>query len=130
MRGVTKFVVLWAVGGAVACGPSISEMRMRALPGREASCALQFVPMDRDLQSGTGRWEIVGYVTLSETGMADPFAPRYRDLVRPRACAMGGTAVTLFANATNSYAISSGSTTAYAVLTERNAAAPAGPQPF
>lgn len=121
---------LLGVCGAVACGPSISEMRMMTLPAREATCALQFVPMDNDIQSGTGRWQIVGYVTLSETGMPDPFAPRYRDLVRPRACAMGGSAVTLFVNASNTAGISSGSTTAYAVLSERSAAAPAGPQPF
>ena len=90
---------------------------MLQVPPREEACALEFVQTSiSDLAPG-GAWEVVGYVVVNETGVADPFAEKYRALVRPRACAMGGEAVTIMQSATGmGMAGMQGSSVNYAVI--------------
>ena len=78
-----------------ACGPKagISETRMASAPAREPTCDLDLVSVDITAFSFNQEWEVLGYVTLSDHGVQDPNATENRELVRPRACAMGGTAV-------------------------------------
>jgi hypothetical protein len=113
-----------------ACGgPNVSEVRMSSFPSREPNCALEFLKLDNQMMSGQGPWEVIGQVAIGETGEQDPYDERYKAIVRPRACKMGGEAVAIMLNATNSTALSSGTTISYAVLRKRSAQ-PQAPQQF
>lgn len=110
-------VLLLALAG---CGPNVMEMRTLIVPGRAANCELEFRNFTMDeLAPGSGSHEVVGHVVLYETGIQDPFQQKYRDIVRPRACAMGGEGVTILNSATNNTAMGAGSTTDYAVVRKR-----------
>ena len=130
MRKILFVLSLLALG--TGCGPAISEMRLIAAPAREPACSLEFLSLTMEQVSPGGTHEIVGHVVLSETGVQDPFQPKYRDIVRPRACAMGGEAVTVLNSVTSSSGMGSGSTTDYAIVRKRGApsAAPALPPKF
>lgn len=115
------------------CGPNISEMRMASAPPRPDNCELQFLQLKiEDLAPMVGTYEQLGSVMLFETGVQDPFQQKYRDIVRPRACAMGGEGVTILNQATSQGAMGmSGSAVNYAVVRKRQApGAPAQPQKF
>ncbi|HEY0254438.1 MAG TPA: hypothetical protein VGC41_23080, partial [Kofleriaceae bacterium] len=81
----------------VACAPKVgtSEVRMIAAPPREASCKLEMVSVDITSIHFNQQWDVLGYVTFLDTGQQDPFAESNKQLVRPRACAMGGSAVAI-----------------------------------
>ena len=112
------------------CGPSVSEVRMANYPPREDNCVLEFVKADMgQLSSNEGPWELIGQIVLQEEGTQDPFAEEYRAIVRPRACAMGGEAVTIVMNATSEGLVSSGTAISYGVLRKRRAE-PSAPSTF
>lgn len=49
-----------------------------------------------------GSWDVVGYISLGILGdNVDPFSEKYLQLVRPRACKMGGEAFTISMLAVN-----------------------------
>jgi hypothetical protein len=125
-------LVLSLLALGVGCGPSISEVRMIAAPPREPTCELEFLNLTIEQLSPAGTHEILGDVVLAQSGIQDPYQPKYRDIVRPRACAMGGEAVTILNAATSSSAMGSGSTTVYAIVRKRAApsAVPAPPAKF
>jgi len=115
----------------VACGPKsgISETTMIQAPAREASCALQLVQADITQMSFNQTWDVLGYVTLLDHSIQDPAAEENRALVRPRACAMGGTSIAVALNSANTNQLGqSGSGIVYMVL--RPKAAPAAPTAF
>jgi hypothetical protein len=58
-------------------------------------------------------------VMLFETGVQDPRQEKYREAVRPRACAMGGEAVAILQQSTSTGAVGSGSAVDYAVVRKR-----------
>ena len=99
-----------------ACGPSVSVMTMKPMTARPADCPLEYVDVAFERITVDKEWTLVGYVTLSETGVQDPFAERYRAIVRPKACELGGTAVTMAMSTASQAAMGSGSGTVYAVL--------------
>ncbi len=110
-----------AVALAAACATTsspaaISETRMTFHPAREPGCSLEFVQSDMMKMRPGGEWEVVGYVNLSDVGAADPLSDKYKDLVRPRACAMGGEMVTIMLANTNQTAYGTGSGTVYGIL--------------
>jgi hypothetical protein len=111
------------------CGPAISEMRMGFAPPRPATCELKLVQADMMALAAGGSWEILGHIVLQETGIHNPFEERYMKIVRPRACAMGGEAVSILQAASTSTTFSSGSGVQYAVLRARAASAPAPSPP-
>ncbi|WP_394830665.1 hypothetical protein LVJ94_29575 [Pendulispora rubella] len=83
----------------LACGPSVSEVRMMAAPPREANCELEFLQLKvQDVAAG-GKYEILGHVVLGQEGVQDPLDPKYREQVRPRACRMGGEGVAVMMTA-------------------------------
>jgi hypothetical protein len=126
-KGRSLSVALWAL---VGCGPTISEVRTASAPAREPNCPLEFIQVDmNELSSGAGQWEMLGQVVLQEDGVQDPFAERYRALVRPRACAMGGEAVSIVMSATSQGLTTSGSATNYGVLRKRTGQ-PSAPKSF
>jgi hypothetical protein len=133
MRTLTFLVSLSAL--VAGCGPHVMEMRMASAPPRPDNCELQFLQLKiEDLSPMVGTYEQLGSVTLFETGVQDPFQQKYKDIVHPRACAMGGEGVTILQQATTSPAMfgPGGSAINYAVVRKRQApgAAPPPPQKF
>jgi len=83
------------IAALAACGPkaAISESRMAYAPSLPENCQLELVQVDITAVQFNQQWEVLGYVTLLDTKLQDPAAPENRALVRPRACAMGGSSV-------------------------------------
>lgn len=115
---------------ATGCGKSaITETRMISAPARAADCELDLVTVDITDLNFNRTWDVLGYVTLSDTSAQDPAAPENRALVRPRACGMGGTSVAVATNATSTGMLGqTGSGVSYMVL--RPKAAPAESEQF
>jgi len=123
MRIATCVVVL-ALG--VGCGKAaITETRIVQAPPRAANCPLELVTVDMTSMTFNQTWETVGFVSLSDRGAQDPNAEENRSLVRPRACAMGGTSIAVAANSTNTTAFGDGSALIYLILRPKPAAPPA-----
>jgi hypothetical protein len=95
------FMLLAACGGALAGGPDVSETRMVQAPPLPVDCTLQLVSVDITQVSFNQTWEVLGYVTLLNAGAQDPSAEPNKAMVRPRACAMGGTAIAVAMSAGN-----------------------------
>lgn len=100
----------WALLGALGllgCGPKsdIVETTMVHAPARAPDCRLELVQADPTSMAFNQRWEVLGYISLGDRGRQDPTSAENRAIVRPRACAMGGTsiAVALSATSTNVY---------------------------
>ena len=111
-----------------ACGPDVSEVRTSNYPPREEYCSLEYVQLNmHEVSSGQGPWELIGQILLQDEGVQDPFSPEYKEIVRPRACGMGGEAVGIVMNA-DSEGVASPDETAitYGVLRRRR---PEGEQP-
>ncbi|HVY30947.1 MAG TPA: hypothetical protein VHB79_30515 [Polyangiaceae bacterium] len=105
---------------ACACGPAINETRVQSYPSRREKCELEFIKLDmNDLSSPQGTWQVVGYVTVGDTGALDPFSEGNRAIVRPRACGMGGEGVAIMLNSSTTTALQTGSSISYAVLRHR-----------
>jgi len=113
-----------------ACGKAaITETRMAHAPARAPDCPLDLVQVDVTSVTFNQTWEVLGYVGLLDRGAQDPDAPENRALVRPRACAMGGTSIAVASNAASTNAIGqTGSGVNYMVLRARSA--PAAPTAF
>lgn len=80
--------------------------------------------------SPMGKYDVLGYVFVRQLAAADPYAEENRRLERPRACELGGQAVSIAISATGFGSTGQASSTAYAVLREKNAAPAAPPQTF
>ena len=106
-------------------------MRMMYAPPRDFPCPLTFVQADMMELSPMGRYDILGYVMVTQLAVPDPYAEENRRLVRPRACELGGDKVALMISsaATTQFGQHSG-TTAFAVLRDKVAAQRTAPQPF
>jgi hypothetical protein len=106
----------------VGCGPSVSEMRMVGVPPKPAGCPLEFLQLSMEQISPASpsySYEVIGHVMVFESGVQDPFQEKYRALVRERACTMGGEAVAIVQQATNSTMMASGTGIDYAVVRRR-----------
>jgi hypothetical protein len=115
-----------------ACGgPEIKETRLGFYPAREPACNLEFVQWDTRILQANGPWEVLGYLEISEKNPADPFSPKYRKIVRPRACHMGADAVSLVQSASKDARFGSGAGSTWAILRRRQMpGAPAAPTAF
>jgi hypothetical protein len=98
-----KHSVLFGLVLLSACSPKagISEVRMIHVAPREPGCKLEMVEADITSINFTQQWDVLGYITFADRGQQDPFSEENKQLVRPRACAMGGTSVAIAMNATN-----------------------------
>ncbi|MEO8845267.1 MAG: hypothetical protein ABI591_02090 [Kofleriaceae bacterium] len=121
MNNLSIVVVLVLAG----CGKAgISETRMISGTPRGATCNLDLVQVDITQISFNSTWDVLGYVTLLDKGTQDPAAPENREIVRPRACNMGGTAVAVAINGMSQNNLGrSGSGLVYMVLRPKTAAA-------
>ena len=118
----------------VACGgPAVGEVRT-GLPhqARGENCQLELVSITAsDMAPGArfgsgGQYEMVGMVTVGADEGTDAFSAKIKELVRPRACRMGGEVVSLLASGTDSNAYGHAQQSiAYQVWARRNTAAPA-----
>lgn len=118
MKHVARCILL-LLASLAACGPKagISETRMVHAPPREANCKLELVQVDITSVTFNQQWEVLGYVSMFDRGSQDPYAAENRELLRPRACAMGGTSVAIAQNATGQNAMGQqGSGIQYMVL--------------
>jgi hypothetical protein len=122
--------ILVATVALTACGPDVAETRLGFYPPREPECTLEFVQADPGLFGPTGPWELVGYVNISEKHTSDPFSPKYRKIVRARACSMGGEAVTVTQAASKDARFGSATGVTFGVLRHRRAPGPGPTNPF
>lgn len=104
---------------------------MMPAEARPANCELQFVQASMMDLSPMGKYDILGYVNVSELAVPDPLAEENRREVRPRACELGGSYVAIMISATNlnPYGIGKAGGTVYAVLRDKSRV-PAAPQRF
>lgn len=125
-----------ALAGLVAgCGPEVMETRLASAPQRPDGCELWFRQLNfQDLAPMIGTYELLGEVTLAESGVQDPFQQKYKDIVRPRACAMGGEGVTILDQVASTNPMGAkGTGVTFAVVRKRgtpSAVAPPPPQKF
>ena len=117
------FVLLLAAG----CTQNISETRMKSFPPHAKDCELQ-VLSGMPYGGESAVWDLAGVVTVGDLGSPDPFSVENKKIVRPRACAMGGEALSIMASQ-NSTAVASGSSVSYMVWRKRSAQG-ASPQKF
>jgi hypothetical protein len=119
------------VGLLMGCGPRVSEVRQASAPPRPENCDLEFLQLKmEDLAPGSGTYEVLGSVILQETGIQDPMQPKYREIVRPRACAMGGEGITILLSSSSAGPLGGGgSGTVYSVVRKRPAEGAAPPPP-
>jgi hypothetical protein len=124
-------MVLAVAAGCASQEPELASItRMMPAPARELSCALQFVQASIFDLSPLGKYDILGYVTVQQLAVADPFAEENRRIVRPKACELGGQFVALMLSSTSMGIDSDASVTAYAVLREKSAPISQPPQAF
>jgi len=121
---------LAAVASIAACAPQLVDVRM-GVPraARAPDCDLTVVSAT-DMAT-LAKYDQIGVVNLSnaEAG-TDPLAPEVRAIVRPRACAMGGEAISVMASG-DITARQSFRTTAYAAyLVWARKSAAGAPQKF
>jgi hypothetical protein len=123
-----------ALGALVACGPTLSEVRMGMFPANAPNCALQLVQVTpADMQPGgrLAEYQQVGMVSVSASAGTDPMSEEIRGLVRPRACAMGGEMIGLqMSGQSMGYMGSARTALAYSVWRHRAAPSNAPPQAF
>jgi hypothetical protein len=103
---------------------------MASVAPRPPNCELEFLQLTIGQISPAApeyEYEVVGHIALGENGVQDPLQEKYRQLVRPRACAMGGEAVAILQQATGSSVLGSGTAVDYAVVRKRPAPGAASP---
>ncbi len=130
MRQASFVIASLVLALGAGCSPSLSEVRLVVAPPRGPTCEIEFLTLTMEQLSTGGTHMIIGDLILAETGVQDPYQSRYRDVLRPRACAMGGDAVTILADAKSTGgAAGPTSATVYAVVQKRTApsAEPAPP---
>jgi len=130
MSKSARWTLLIVVTTAIGCGPDIKERRLGFYPSREPRCSLEFVQADMRMMGPSGPWEVVGYISISEKHISDPFSEKYRAIVRPRACRMGGEAVTIMQAASRESGHGSTTGTTWGVLRYRRAPNPQAPSQF
>ncbi|WP_394826072.1 hypothetical protein [Pendulispora albinea] len=86
----------------LACGPAVGEARIGApRPPKPENCTLQFASIsDTDTQQGGkfgagGEYEGIGVVMIGADEGTDAMSEKIREIVRPKACAMGGEMLSL-----------------------------------
>jgi hypothetical protein len=124
------FLAALALAGCASQPQLTSITRMMYAPPREFPCQLLFVQADMMELSPMGKYDILGYVMLTQLAVADPYAEENRRLVRPRACELGGDKVALMMSSATTTPFGQGSGTVYAVLRDKATAPRMAPQPF
>jgi hypothetical protein len=125
------FSIALTCAAALGCGPGVNETRMAMYPPNPPQCHLDVVNNATSpavAMMPDSPYELIGMVGLGQSGIQNPFSPEYIAIVQPRACAMGGDAVSLMASSVSTAGPMSSTGTAYAILRKRNAQA--SPQAF
>jgi hypothetical protein len=81
-----------------ACAPTVADIRTGVpRPPRDPACSLDVLnPTD---MATIMRYDQIGVVRLAnEEAGTSPMSPEAREIVRPRACAMGGNAISVMAS--------------------------------
>jgi hypothetical protein len=102
-----------------ACVEMVSVSRMKMAPPREPHCPLKLVETDMtDLSPLGTRWDLLGIVSIGANHGVDPVSEKAREMIRPKACELGGTAVSLVQSVSSRASIGMGTSGAvqFAVL--------------
>src|SRR5580698_2181496 len=111
---MTRFVAASSILLSVACTTTVSgihvqSMQSKILPPLAPNCPMQFVAVGAaemmpkaDFGPG-GKYEMVGAITVEAPAGTDPMNPELRDQVRPEACKLGGTAISLLTNGAEAF---------------------------
>ncbi len=122
---------LFGLFALVGCGAQASDARVGTpRPPREAQCDLTVI--DAMDTANFAKYEQVGIVRVSNAEQGKgPLDPEMRALVRPRACALGGEAISVLASG-DAASRNGLRTTAYGgyIVWARKSARPASPQKF
>jgi hypothetical protein len=122
-----KFPLLMLV--LAGCVEMVSVNRAMSAAPREANCELALVQADMMELSPMGtKWDYLGTVSIGANHGMDPASKEVREMIRPKACELGGTAVALMQANSASMVMGSNSAIIYAVLRPKQAAA--GPTAF
>jgi len=110
------YVGLFGLAILSACGPFVSEQRLAFNAPKPPTCAIEMVKTEiTDLAPG-GPWEHVGSIIIQYYKNLDPLSEKVLATVRPRACQMGGEAITIM-QATS--IVNRGTAITYAVIIPR-----------
>jgi hypothetical protein len=90
-----RLCILLSVASAAACSAQATDSRFGApRPAREPTCNLEII--DATASSTFAGYDQVGVVRIGNAPAGtDPLDPSLRDMVRPRACALGGEAISV-----------------------------------
>lgn len=122
-----RFVAL--LFGIAACAPAVTVSRMAYAPARPPGCNLEVIngAMQNPamLMMPNSPYEMLGVIATGQRGTVDPFAPEMLAIVGPRACELGGDAISLMMSAQGAGAMGMGASTGtgYVVLRKRTASA-------
>jgi len=120
-------VAVLALAGCGSSMPAVQQTQMALYPPRPANCELAIINgATTDLSimaTPTSKYVMVGTIAITEQGTQQPLSQKYMAIIGPRACQMGGDAVTLIGSSTGGDGLGGNSTgTAYLVLHARAAA--------
>jgi hypothetical protein len=118
-----------------SCGPAVGEVRRAVRSPKPADCHLEIVEIQSiDMMPGAkfggGEFEMIGMVTVGADEGTDSQSEEIRNLVRPRACGMGGDLVSLLSSGTGTtLARTAQQNIAFTVWAKRTQVS-AAPKPF
>lgn len=107
--------------GATGCNAGITETVVAYVPPREGRCSLETMFMESVNQA---EWDVVGWITIDDPEGQYPLSPRYRKIVQPRACRMGGDAVAVIAGGERGTGVLTRAVFRYAILKRKSFGAP------
>ncbi len=124
MRWLNTMVAVALGGCATTTVPEVSAVtRMSYAAARGVGCDLTFVHAPVAEMSPLGRYDVLGYVTVRQRAAVDPYDEAAIQLVRPIACRLGGTAVSITISSTSYGEDGNATVSAYAVLRDKAARA-------
>lgn len=104
MRICTAIVVLAVTSFSMACGSTLTLQRTgERFPSYPEGCpiAFEYGDLDKAMQLTSNGYVQVGSITVSNAG--DSLDDSMKDLVRPKACEMGGTRVIMISSSPGSF---------------------------
>jgi hypothetical protein len=124
---MTRFWILTLLVGIAACAPAVTVNRMAYAPAKPPGCNLEVIngamQSPAMLMTPNSPYEMLGVIATGQRGTVDPFAPEMLAMVGPRACELGGDAISLMMSAQSVGAMGIGASTGtgYVVLRKRTA---------
>lgn len=118
-RTTPSFLLALIILSSVACGAQTSDARIGTPRApRAENCELTVI--NGSDTSNFGKWEQVGVVRLSNAPAGtSPLDPTVRAMVRPRACSLGGEAISVMGSGDAAAGFSESAYAAYVVWAKK-----------